>query len=284
MFSLSNLPICITFAAMFKKSGIFLVVLFSFTILLLSCSKHQKLLKSTDNELKYDKAVELYEKGDYYRALQLFEQLIPVYRGTSKAEDLYYFYAYAYYHEREWVMASYYFKRFTVNFPTSKYSEEAAFMTAYCKYLDSPRFSLDQTVTKEAIDEFQLFINKYPYGEKAVEATEYIEELRLKLQLKDYNIANLYFRMEDYQAAIVSFENLLKEYPDTEFKEDVLFNIISAYYNYAQNSIIEKQDERFESAVKSYYDFISLFPESKYRREVEKIRQQVESFLQTSNL
>jgi outer membrane protein assembly factor BamD len=263
---------------MFKKSGLIFVILFSFAILS-SCSKHQKLLKSTDNEQKYQSAIAYYEKGDYYRALQLFEQLIPVFRGTAKAEDLYYYYAYAYYHEREWVMASYYFKRFTINFPTSDYTEEAAFMTAYCKYLDSPRFTLDQSVTREAIDEFQLFINRFPYGEKAQEATEYIEELRLKLQLKDYNIADLYFKMEDYQAAIVSYENLLEDYPDTAFKEDILFKIITAYYQYAQKSIREKQPERFEDAVRIYFEFISLFPDSEYMPDVEKIRRQAESFL-----
>lgn len=243
--------------------------------MLISCSKYQKMLKSTDNEMKYNKAVEYYEKGDYYRALQLFDGLIPVFRGTDKAEKLYFYYAYCYFNEHDNVMASYYFGRFVQSFPNSTFTEEASFMAAYCKYLDSPRFSLDQTVSKEAITDFQIFINKYPYSERAKQATLHLDELRYKLQLKDYNIANMYHKMEDYQAAIVSFENMLKDYPDTDFKEEILYKIIKSYYNYATKSITEKKKERYELAVKAYFDFVSLYPESKYFKEVQAMKDKV---------
>lgn len=247
------------------------MVILLVSMLLFSCSKHQKLLKSTDNELKYATAMEYFEKGDYYRALQLFDQLIPVYRGTAQSEELFFKYAYAYYHEREYVLASYYFSRFAVTFPRSEHAEEASFMAAYCKYLDSPRHSLDQTVTREAITEFQAFINRFPYGERAKEATVLIDELRKKLQIKDFEVANLYLKIEDYQAAIVSFRNVLKDYPDTEFKEEVLFKIVVAAYSYAEKSIEDKKRERFEAAEAAYFDFVALFPNSNYSNEVTRI-------------
>ncbi len=254
---------------------IFLALIFS-----VSCSEHQKLLKSVDVEEKYNKAIEYYEKGDYYRALQLFDQLIAVYRGTQKAEKLYYYYANCYYQERDYIMASYYFKRFATNYPSSQYTEEATYMSAYCKYLDSPRYSLDQTVSKEAINEFHLFINRYPHGEKAVEASELIDVLMLKLQKKAYNIANLYLKMEDYRAAIVSFENLLKDFPGTEYKEEALFKIIRSYYLYAIKSIETKKFERHESAIKAYMDFVSLYPESKYIDEAYRMRDKINKQLE----
>ena len=272
-----NHPKIITFAPMFKNNLFILLLLAS--VVMVSCSNHQKILKSTDNEAKYEKAMEYYEKGDYYRALQVFEQLMPVYRGTAKAEKLYFYYANAYYQEREYILASYYFKRFALNFPSSQWAEEASFLAAYTKYLDSPRYSLDQTVTREAIDEFQLFINRYPFGAKAKEANDLIDQLRLKLQMKSYSIANLYYKMEDYRAAIVSYEGMLKDYPDTEYKEEILYRIIRSYYQYAFKSIDEKKKERYESAVKSYYDFVSLYPESKYIGEVKRMRQRVEDEL-----
>jgi outer membrane protein assembly factor BamD len=156
-------------------------------------------------------------------------------------------------------------------------------MVAYTKYLDSPRYSLDQTVTREAIDEFQLFINRFPYGDKAQEATDLIVELRDKLQKKSYNIANLYLKMEDYRAAIISYQNMLKEFPDTEFKEDILYKIITAYYNYAIKSIEEKKQERFDNAVKAYYDFVALYPESVFIKDAEKMREKVEEELRNAD-
>jgi outer membrane protein assembly factor BamD len=219
--------------------------------------------------------MEYYDKGDYYRALQVFDQLIPVYRGTAQSEELFFRYAHAYYKERDYVLASYYFSRFAITFPRSENAEEAAFLAAFCKYLESPRSSLDQTVTREAISGFQEFINRYPYGERAKEATELIDGLRLKLQEKDFNIANLYLKIEDYQAAIVSFNNVLKDYPDTDLKEDILYKIILAANNYAEQSIQDKKRERYEIAEENYYNFIALFPESKYKPEVAKIYQRI---------
>ena len=70
--------------------GTFVVLLF----ILSSCSKYQKVLKSTDLGFKYDKAVEYYDTGEYYRAEALFGELIGLYRGTGKAEEIYYYYAY----------------------------------------------------------------------------------------------------------------------------------------------------------------------------------------------
>ncbi|OQX76052.1 MAG: hypothetical protein B6D64_10620 [Bacteroidetes bacterium 4484_276] len=265
---------------MFKKALFYII--FPALIITASCSQHQKLLKSQDNELKYEKSIEYYEKGDYYKAIQLFESILPIYRGTNKAEKLYYYYAYAYYHESEFIMAAYYFKRFYSNFPSSQYTEEAAYMSAYCQYLDSPRYSLDQTNTYEAIDEFQIFINKYPYGDRAKEATGYIDELRQKLQDKSYNIANLYYKMEDYRAAIVSYESLLSDYPDSGYREEILYRIIKSYYQYAMKSIQVKQKERYESAVNAYLDFISAYPDSEYFEEVQKMREKVREKLQNS--
>jgi outer membrane protein assembly factor BamD len=265
---------------MLRKSLFYIVLLI--VIASASCSRYQKLVKSPDNELKYEKAMEFYDKGDYYKALQLFETVLPVYRGTDKAEELYYRYAYSYYHEGEYIMAAYYFKRFYASFPSSKYAEEVSFMSAYCTYLDSPKFSLDQTNTYEAIDAFQLFINRYPRGDRAQQATEYIDELRQKLLDKAYNIGNLYYKMEDYRAAIVSYESLLKDYPDTEYKEEILYKIIKAYYEYAMKSIEVKKKERYESAVKAYLDFISLYPESEYIDDVQKMRNKVVDKLEES--
>lgn len=264
---------------MFKKAAF--VIVFIVSVLLFSCSKHQRLIKSTDNELKYQKAIEYYEKGDYYKAIQVIEQIIPVYRGTTKSEKLYYYYANAYFHEHDYVMASYYFQRFTSGFPFSEFTEEATYMSAYCKYLESPRYSLDQTTTKEAIDEFQAFINKYPYGEKAAEATAKIDELRQRLMDKAYSIANLYYQMEDYRAAIVTYENVLKEFPDTQYQEEILYRIIRSYYDYASNSVSTKKRERYESALKAYYDFTSLYPESEKMNEVQKMREKVVQILKT---
>jgi len=255
---------------MFQKTGY--ILFFSLVIVLSSCtSKFQKLLKSADNDLKYEKAIELFEQEDYYRAEQLISQLMAVYRGTDKAEKLFYYYAYCYYNQKDYLMASYYFKKYANTFPNSEEAEESLFKCAYCYFLDSPKYNLDQSNTYEAINEFQLFVNKYPKSERVKECNNLIDDLRSKLEMKAFNIAKLYYKMNDYQAAVVSFNNILVDFPDTEHKEEILFYILKSNYFYAIHSILEKQKDRHREVIESYKDLVVLYPESKHFDDASKM-------------
>jgi outer membrane protein assembly factor BamD len=244
-------------------------------LVLASCGQQQKLLKSTDNEAKYAAAIDYYEKNDYYRALQLFQQLINFYQGTEKAEKMQFYFAYCYYHQKDYVLASYYFKRFVTNYPRSAFAEEAMFMNAYCYFLDSPVSSLDQTNTYTAIKELQLFINFYPNSERIEEANKLIDQLRAKLQKKDMDIANLYLKMRLFESAIYSYKNILKDYPDTEYKEDILYAILKSYYNFAAYSITTKQAERYQSALDAYNELVFQYPDTKYLKSAKNMNQDV---------
>jgi outer membrane protein assembly factor BamD len=235
---------------------------------LASCSSYQKLLKSADNDLKYEKAIGYYEAKDYTRALQLFDQITPFFKGTDKAERIAYYYAYCNYNQDDYVMGNYYFKRFATSYPNSPYTEECAYMAAYCNYQESPRSNLDQTSTYDAIKDLQLFINKYPKSDKVAHANELMDELRAKLEKKDFDIGMLYFKMEDYKASIQIFKNLVKDYPDSKHREDVFYYILKSNYKYASKSIAVKRKERFIATVEAYDDLATSFPKSEYLKEV----------------
>lgn len=224
-------------------------------------------------------AIAYYEDKDYYRAIQLFDQLMPLYRGTEKAERMAYYYANANYEQKDYILASYYFSQFSKNFPNSKHAEEAAFMSAYCNYLDSPPETLDQTVTYDAIQDLQLFINQYPKSERVAKANELIDELRLKLETKALNIAVLYFKMNDYKAAVINYQNLVKDYPDTKYRETAMFHIAKAYYYYAGSSIAQKQGERYQLCAEAVDNFLANFPESEMAKEALQIQKNAKKYL-----
>jgi outer membrane protein assembly factor BamD len=255
-----------------------LFIFFLITVALLNtaCNKYQKLVKSSDNELKYTKAMEYYEKGEYYKSQQLFDQIVIFFRGTEKAEKISYFNAYCYYKVKDYILAGYYFNNFTTSYPTSQYAEECLFMSAYCSYLDSPVPSLDQTNTTAAISALQLFINQYPESQRIDQCNLLIDELRAKLEKKAYNIAMLYYKMDDYKAAIISLNNLLKEYPDTKHKEKILYSMLDAKYKYAINSIAEKKKERLESALEAYNVLHSEFPQGAYTSQAINIQKDLQ--------
>jgi len=221
-------------------------------------------------DAKYNAAVAYYEKKDYYHSLQLFEELITIFRGTARAEQSYYYYTYCTYNVDDYPMAAYQFNNFVSSYPNSKYAEEMQFMYAYCYYKDSPVSSLDQTNTLDAIDKFQLFINKYPKSERVAEANKLIDELRSKLERKSYDNAKLYYKTENYKAAISSLENFLKDFPGSDNKEEALFLSVKSAYLFASNSYEEKKADRFKATLDQYYKLIDSFPQSRYLREAEK--------------
>ena len=249
-----------------------------------ACSDYNKLLKSTDYNKKYDAAIKYYDKGDYVKSLALLEELVSVYRGTEKGEKILYYYAYATYFSGSYIMAGYYFNNFVKTFPVSSHAEECAYMYAYCFYLESPRYSLDQTDTKNAIKELQYFINKYPGSTRMKECNELGDKLRSKLEKKYYEISKQYFFLDDYKAAVISFENLLKDFPDTKYREEVMFLILKSNYIYAIRSIETKKEERCKSTIDAYYKFKSYYSEnSKYIKDAENIFTGTKKYIEQSH-
>jgi outer membrane protein assembly factor BamD len=230
-------------------------------------------------DAKLDYAIKLYKKEQYFKALPLLEELLTVYRGTKKAELTYYYYAYTNYQLGDYTTAAYDFGNYAKTYPNSEYAEECAYMKAYCYYQDSPNYSLDQTSTVKAINEFQLFIDEHLRSTRVAECNKMIDTLRYKLETKDFENAKLYYHMEDYKAAVVSFDNLMKDFPSTVYREEAMFLGLKSWYLLAENSFEEKKNERYKKAVTAYGEFAAAFPESKYKKEatsiVEKSREKL---------
>ncbi len=236
----------------------------AFTVLLLfsSCSEYQKVIKSTDLDYKYNSAVKYFEAKKYNKAYPLFDELLTLYRGTTKAEDVYYYFAFTNYHLEDYILAAYHFKNFSKTFPNSPKAEECSFMVGYCYYLESPVYSLDQLYTYKSINELQLFVNTHRQSTRLQECNTYIGEMRSKLERKSFEIAYQYYKTGHYQAAVVALNNTLNSYPDTQYKEEALYFRLEAAYELAMNSVESKKLQRFIESKTAYYDFIESFPMS----------------------
>lgn len=248
-------------------------VIFIFLILafLASCSGYDKLLKSRDYALKYQKAMEYYEKKDHYRYTALFEQLAPIYKGTQRADTVEFYLAQGYYNQGDYLLSAYYFDKFRKDYPRSVFTEESEFMYAYCYYKSSPRPLLDQETTNTAIVAFNEFMVRYPRSQRRVEIQRLLTELHQKLVDKSYLSSKLYFDMKDYKAAITSIKNSLQQFPESKYREEQLFMILQASYLLADNSVPEKRRERFQNTLDEYFTFIGEYPESKYAKEAQRI-------------
>lgn len=248
------------------------IVSFLLTLALwLGACQYNRILKSSDYELKFTKAIEYYNKGNYTAAQTLLEELIPVFKGTAKSEEVYYYYTYTHYYLGDYSLAGFHFRTFARAFRNSPHAEECAYMNAYCYFRSSPRYSLDQSDTKNAIQEMQNFINDYPESKRIDTCNILIDKLRGKLERKAYEGAKAYYFREDYKAAVTAFENFIKDFPESSNIEEMRFLIVKAYYLLAKNSFESKKLERFEKSMDYYLKFVDLHPQSQYLKEAEGI-------------
>jgi outer membrane protein assembly factor BamD len=259
------------------KVRLYIIVLIS--ILVSSCGEYGKLLKSTDYELKKNKAKEYFNARQYVKASELLGQVIPRFRATEEAEELNWLNAQSSYGMKQYDMAGTYFKSLIEQYPFGKHAEEATFLSAKCDYIISPRAELDQESSKTAIEGFNVFINRFSYSPKVAEAKGYIEELQNRLVEKSYLNAKLYYNMNEFKAAVTALSNSLKEYADSKYREEMMFLKLNSLYQYAEKSYAIKQKERYQATLDDYYSFMEEFPESKYSKEVKRIYQDTARFL-----
>lgn len=250
-----------------------LLVLLMPLLILAACStQFNKVLKSKDFEFKLKKADEYFAKKNYKNAEELYVELFSVFKGTEKFEELYYKYAYCSFYQKNYADAENLFKGFLEVFPNSTRAEEVAYMHAYTFYLQSPTVELEQINTSKGIGMMQSFINTYPNSPRVKDATEIIARGRSKLELKEYKTAQLYYNLQQYRAAGISFTNLLNSYPESNKGEEYMLMAIKSYYEFAKLSVFDKQEERYQKVSAEYFDFADRYPESKRLKEAENYK------------
>ncbi|NQW27324.1 MAG: outer membrane protein assembly factor BamD [Flammeovirgaceae bacterium] len=259
------------------SKGIYFILVAS--VFSVGCTKYQKLLKSADWTPKYEAAMKYYENKDYARAIGLFDDILPIIRGTKEAEVANFYYAYAHFYQDLFILSAHHFQTFEGIYSRSEYALEAKYMFGYSLYKQSPVYSLDQTPSYEAISVLQDFINEYPQSAFANDATSIINELQLKIELKEFEAAKLYAKVRQYEAASVTLENFIRDFPGSDLQEEAFFLRIKMAHDYARASIQSVQSDRFMLCVDRYIAFLDKYPNSKFLVEAEEYYSNSTDFL-----
>lgn len=244
--------------------------------LLSSCTEYTKVMKSKDIDYKFKFAKRAYDEKKYLQASTVLNDIYTPLRGTAKGEEALFLLAMSYYNNQDYTNSNTFFKTYYMRYPKGKYAELASFYSGYGFYKESPDAQLDQTYTIKAIEELQNFLEKYPNSEKAKDAQDAIFEMQDKLTLKELQNAQLYYNLgnflgNNYEAAIITSQNALKDYPYSKYREEFEFLVLKSKFQLAKNSVSEKMGDRYNEVVDEYYSFINNYPESKYTKEAQTI-------------
>ena len=253
-----------------------LVILLLSALALVSCkSQYEVLLASNDVDAKYKAAMDYFAAKKYQKSAQLFESMAVLTSGTSRDDTVQYYWGLSNYRAKDYFTAESNFSKFVESFPQSPFTPDAQFYRLDCLYRATYRWELDQNPTRACMAAINEYVREHPEDDIHLPACQnMLKDLQERLDRKDYEAGRQYYRMEDYLSARVKLRNVLKTNSDNVYREDVLYYTAMASYHYARLSVKEKQKERFLVFTDDYLNFISEYPESHYRHELDRLYRQ----------
>lgn len=254
----------------------------STALLLSSCANEfNNVYKSNDWTFRYEFAKEKFAQHKFTQASTLFGDMINVMKGTDNAEECLFLYGLSAFNDKDYESAADIFNKYYATYPKGDYAEQASFLVGESLYNCSPEPRLDQSETYSAMRAYQDFMDIYPLSSKKETAQNRLYELQDKLVEKELHSAKLYYNLgtyfgnctsggNNYEACIVTSQNVLKDYPYTTLREDFATLIMKSKYQLAASSVEAKRMERYQDAEDECYGFINEYPESKERALAEK--------------
>lgn len=171
----------------------------------------------------YNEAMEAFNDDDYLEAQKLFDVIKLQYPASQYADDAQFYMAEINFKKAEYVLAAFNYNLLRRAFPTSSYAKDALYRASMSYFNLSPDSQREQSYTKQAIQSFAEFQTFYPNDSLAVEAGRRIVELREKIAQRDFEIAELYVKMEYPKAALIYYDLVVNEYADTKLLEPAYF-------------------------------------------------------------
>lgn len=234
-------------------------------LVLMACGGY-KIKPNMSAEDRFALAKRMFDNEDYLEARTQFRILALNNPAAPFIDQVQYYLGECHFQMKEYILAADEYRRLTRLYPQSELVDDAQFKVALCAFELSPKSSLDQKYTRDAIKHLQRFLEEFPNSEHVPRAEKMLTICRTKLAEKEFKIAELYRKLDDCAAALIYLDSILESYYDTEFADDAL---------YRKGECLIKL-ERPEEAYQTLSSLVTRFPNSEFRPDArERIRELV---------
>jgi len=191
-------------------------------------------------------AEELYKKGetqladeendfhwflsaDFTDSIETFQDIIDNYPYSEQAVLAQLAIADAYYKSEKYEEAISYYKDFVELHPEHRQVPYAMFQSGMSYYKQSRDAQRDQTATREALNQFDQLLARFPHSPQAADAEKVWRELRTRLGEHTMNVGDFYFDHDEYASAAERYRQLLDEYPGLGLDAEALYKLGVCY-------------------------------------------------------
>ncbi|HIA22966.1 MAG TPA: outer membrane protein assembly factor BamD [Candidatus Marinimicrobia bacterium] len=204
----------------------YFIILFT-SLIITSCSSTKP--EEVDLQKQFDRAMNYLEKKRYMRAQEEFNSVAIRGLHTDLGDDAQFYLGESYFLNKEYILAIAEYDRLIRRMGFSEYVQKARWRICQCYVEQSPKYYHEQSSTERALSKLQEFLDDYPNTEFHEEALTTITDMRNKLATKLYESGRLYVKMEEYASAIITYEDLLANYYDTELVDDAHLQIVKCH-------------------------------------------------------
>jgi outer membrane protein assembly factor BamD len=120
------------------------------------------------------------------------------------------------------------FREFLTFYPTNPRADYAQYRLAFAQAEQMLAPERDQTNTREAIKELQVFLDRYPNSALLPEATALMRKAKDRLSEASYRVGLFYYRARWYPGAVDRFKEVLAADPDYTHRDAVYYHLAEA--------------------------------------------------------
>ena len=207
------------------------------------------------------------DQGKFVKAQDEFKFILSRGTGTDYGDDAQFFLAEAYFLNDQYILSIKEYENLTRKMAFSPFFEKARFRICEAYRIESPNYYNDQAYTKKALERYREFLDDFPDSKHSKTVSESMRVLRNKLAKKLYETGILYMKMDEFEPARMSFNQVLELYYDTDIIETVHYQIIQSYLKQgnnkkARNHWIDKGKESITKE-KLVIELIEVFSQNK---------------------
>ena len=235
------------------KKILFLIIVL---LILFGCSNN-KMSKTMPVEKKMEIADEFFEKEKYSKAIPYYTEVV-FERNSAYTPVAQMKLADCNFNQNKFTEARFEYEELIRLFSDYKDIGRAYFQLGICYYNESlsPHYTQDET--KKSIAAFETFIEKFPFDSRKKDAIDYIQKCQYKLLMKSYYNGYTYYKLFDYSAALMYFDEIIELGNNNEPDRMSLY--------YATKIYLARDD--FENANLTGQKLINRYPQTD---EAEKI-------------
>jgi outer membrane protein assembly factor BamD len=190
--------------------------------LVVGCASTPVERRAKTAEEVYTEAMEAFKDENWVDAQGLFDIIKLQFPASQYADDAQYYLAEINFKRGEYILGAYNYAMVRRMYPSSEHAKDALYKSALCYVEMSPPSDRDQEYTKKAIAAFGEFESAFPRDSLTFEAAKQIRELRDKLAERYLESARHYVRARSNRAAVIYYDAVIDEYPDSRFYETAL--------------------------------------------------------------